>query len=97
MARSPFAPVSASRSVTISAVPEWIWLLLGAAAAVAVGTVLAYALAAPGGRARRKDRDQGGKSRYDLDNAVAWNPWPIVIAAALLGGLVALIVLAGRG
>ena len=76
--------------------PDWVWLVLAAVGAVAVGTVLAYALVAPGGAPRRKDGNRGGKSRYELDNTVAWNAWPILIAAALLGGLVALIVF-GRG
>jgi hypothetical protein len=76
-------------------VPNWIWLLLAAVGAVIVGTALAYALAAPGGRPRRTDARSAGKSRYEIDNAVVWNPWPIVIAAAIVGGL-ALIVLVAR-
>ena len=76
--------------------PNWVWFLLGAVVAVGVGTVLAYALAAPGGRTRRRDPRSAGKSRYELDNTVAWNPWPIVIAVAVVAGLVAVIVL-GRG
>ena len=71
--------------------------MLGALIAVAIGTVLAYALAAPGGRERRRDPRSAGKTRYELDNAVVWNPWPIMIAAALVAGLVALIVFADRG
>ena len=77
--------------------PDWIWFLLAAFVAVAVGTILAYALAAPGGRARRRDPQSTGKTRYELDNAVVWNPWPIVIAAAVVAGLVALIVFADGG
>jgi membrane protein DedA with SNARE-associated domain len=78
-------------------VPDWIWFLLAAFVAVAVGTILAYALAAPGGRPRRRDPQSTGKTRYELDNAVVWNPWPIVIAAAIVAGLVALIVFADGG
>ena len=77
--------------------PDWIWFLLAAFVAVAVGTILAYALAAPGGRPRRRDPQSTGKTRYELDNAVVWNPWPIVIAAAIVAGLVALIVFADGG
>ena len=77
--------------------PDWIWFLLAALVAVAIGTVLAYALAAPGGRPRRRDPQSTGKTRYELDNAVVWNPWPIVIAAAVVAALVALIVLVGGG
>ena len=77
--------------------PDWIWFLLAAFVAVAVGTILAYALAAPGGRPRRRDPQSTGRTRYELDNAVVWNPWPIVIAAAVVAGLVALIVFADGG
>ncbi len=77
--------------------PDWIWFLLAALVAVAVGTVLAYALAAPGGRPRRRDPQSTGKTRYELDNAVVWNPWPILIAAAVVAGLAALIFLGDRG
>jgi membrane protein DedA with SNARE-associated domain len=72
-------------------VPDWVWLLLAALVAIAVGTILAYALAAPGGRPRRRDPESTGKTRYELDNAVVWNPWPILIAAAVVAGLAALI------
>jgi hypothetical protein len=78
-------------------VPDWIWFLLAALVAVAVGTILAYALAAPGGHPRRRDPESTGKTRYELDNAVVWNPWPILIAAAVVAGLVALILLVDRG
>jgi hypothetical protein len=78
-------------------VADWIWFVLAALAAVGVGTVLAYALAAPGGRPRRRDPQSTGKTRYELDNAVLWNPWPIAIAAAVVAALVALIVLVGDG
>ncbi len=71
--------------------PDWVWLLLAALVAVAVGTILAYALAAPGGRPRLRDPESTGKTRYELDNAVVWNPWPILIAAAVVAGLAALI------
>ena len=77
--------------------PNWIWFLLAALVAVGVGTLLAYALAAPGGRERRRDPRSTGKTRYELDNTVVWNPWPIVLAAAVVAGLVALIVLVARG
>ncbi len=77
--------------------PDWIWFLLAAFVAVAVGTILAYALAAPGGRPRRRDPQSTGKTRYELDNAVVWNPWPIVIAAAVVAALVALIVFGDGG
>ncbi len=77
--------------------PDWIWFLLAALVAVAVGTILAYALAAPGGRPRRRDPESTGKTRYELDNAVVWNPWPILIAAAVVAGLAALIFLADGG
>jgi ABC-type antimicrobial peptide transport system permease subunit len=78
-------------------VPDWIWFLLAALVAVAVGTILAYALAAPGGHPRRRDPQSTGKTRYELDNAVVWNPWPILIAAAVVAALIALIVLVDRG
>ena len=77
--------------------PDWIWFLLAALVAVGLGTVLAYALAAPGGRQRRRDPRSTGKTRYELDNAVVWNPWPIVIAAAVVAALVALIVFVDGG
>ena len=77
--------------------PDWIWFLLAALVAVGLGTVLAYALAAPGGRQRRRDPQSTGKTRYELDNAVVWNPWPIVIAAAVVAALVALIVFVDGG
>ncbi len=73
--------------------PTWIWLVLGALVAVVVGTALAY-LAAPGSRPKRRDPQSTGKTRYELDNAVVWNPWPIVIAVAVAAGLVAIIVVA---
>jgi hypothetical protein len=78
-------------------VPSWIWFVLGAIVAVTVGTILAYALAAPGGRPRRRDPQSTGKTRYELDNTVVWNPWPIFIAAALVAAIVALIVFADGG
>jgi membrane protein DedA with SNARE-associated domain len=78
-------------------VPDWIWFVLAALVAVAVGTILAYALAAPGGRPRRRDPESTGKTRYELDNAVVWNPWPILIAAAVIAGLAALIFLVDGG
>jgi ABC-type antimicrobial peptide transport system permease subunit len=78
-------------------VPGWVWFLLGALVAVAVGTVLAYALAAAGGRPRGRDPESTGKTRYELDNTVAWNPWPILIAAAVVAGLAALIFLVDGG
>jgi membrane protein DedA with SNARE-associated domain len=78
-------------------VPDWIWFVLAALVAVAVGTILAYALAAPGGRPRRRDPESTGKTRYELDNVVVWNPWPILIAAALVAGLAALILFADGG
>jgi membrane protein DedA with SNARE-associated domain len=77
--------------------PDWLWLLLAALVAVAVGTVIAYAVAAPGGRPRTRDPQSTGKSRYELDNAVVWNPWPILIAALIVVALVALIVFVDGG
>jgi hypothetical protein len=78
-------------------VPDWLWFLLAALAAVVVGTVIAYAVAAPGGHPRRRDPQSTGKSRYELDNAVVWNPWPILVAALVVVGLVALIVFVDGG
>jgi hypothetical protein len=77
-------------------VPTWIWFVLGALVAVTVGTGLAY-LAAPGGRPKRRDPQSTGKTRYELDNAVVWNPWPIVIAAAVAAALIFLVVAVARG
>ena len=82
-------------------VPDWIWLLLAGTAAVAIGAALAYALAAGSGRPRTRG-DGGGAhghgrrpTRYELDNTVAWNPWPLLLAFAVVG-LLALVVVLGH-
>ena len=72
-----------------------ILVALAVAAAVAVGALLAYVLVPR--QARHAARPERGprKTRYEEDNEVAWNPWPVAVVVAFFGLLVAVVVLLG--